>query len=114
MSDFLDPPRLNEGPLGDLAAALERATDEYVAACNRNAEAENGYLRAFHRAWVQSLDVAVTARSKHCDAMADTTEAKCVWNLAAAGERSARAKCDELKHRLMAAMSWQRTVGAQT
>ena len=114
MSDFLDPPAIGEGPLGDLAAGLERATDQYASACNRAAVAENAYLRAFHLAWVASDGVAQTVKSKWCDNQADVVEARCDHNLAIASEKAARAKCDELKNRLMACMSWQRTVGAQT
>lgn len=110
---FLDPHPV-EGALGVLSDALERATDEYVAACNATAEAENAYLRAFHREWNLALGVAVTARAKHVDAQGEPTEAKCAWNLAAAREKACRAKCEELKNRMMAAMSWQRVVGAQT
>lgn len=113
MPNVFDPPPLDEGPYGDLATALERATDAYVAACNNAAQAENGYLRAFHLAWVHADGVAATVRSKHCDNQAEVVEARCAHNLAEASEKAARAKCDELKHRLMAAMSWQRVVGAQ-
>lgn len=111
---MIDPMPFRQGPYGDISDALEHATDSFVSACNANAEAENAYLREFHRAWAQSLDVAVSARAKHVDAQGAVTEAKCAWNLAQAHERACRAKCDELKHRLMASMSWQRTVGAQT
>lgn len=114
MVDFLDPPPVGDGPLGDLSAALERATDDFVAACNANAQAENGYLRAFHVEYVGALGIAVTGRAKYCDAQQAVTEAKCEWNLTNAREKACRAKCDELRHRLMAAMSWQRVVGAQT
>lgn len=112
MADFFDPMPLGDGPLGDLAAALERATDDFVAACNATAQAENAYLRAFSREYVVTT-VAMTARAKWCDSQPDVTEAKCAWNIATAREKACRAKCDELKNRLMAAMSWQRTVGAQ-
>lgn len=104
---------VTDGPLGDLSVALERATDDYVTACNANAQAENAYLRAFSRAYVIA-DVAMTARAKWCDSQPEVTEAKCEWNIAQAREKACRSKCDELKNRLMAAMSWQRTVGAQT
>jgi hypothetical protein len=114
VSDFFDPPPIDTGPLGDLASALERATDAYARACNDAAVAENGYLRAFHLAWVSAQGVAQTVKAKHCDNQAEVVEARCEHNLAVAREKSARAKCEELKNRLMATMSWQRTVGAQT
>lgn len=108
-----DPMPFQHGPHGDISTALEQATDEYVAACNRAAVAENAYLRAFHVAWA-AAEVPATVKAKHCDNQADVVNARCNHNLAVALEKAARAKCDELKHRLMASMSWQRTVGAQT
>lgn len=113
MSDFFDPPAIDTGPLGDITSALERATDAYAQACNRAAHAENAYLRVFHLAWIAADGVAQTVKSKHCDNQADVVEARCSHNLAIAAEKAAKAKCEELRNRLMAAMSWQRTVGSQ-
>lgn len=112
VSDFDPIPASFDGPLGDLSRALEQATDAYAAACNRAAIDENFYLKAFHRGWVNSMDVAVTARSKHVDAIEDVTDAKCSWNLSIAGEKAARSKVEELRNRLMAAMNHQRFIGA--
>lgn len=93
------------GPITD---ALEHATDEYVAACNATAEAENNYARLFAAAYRQSEQVAVTARAKFCDQLEHVVEAKCVFNAAEARERACKAKVEEVRNRLMAAMSWQR------
>lgn len=114
MADFFDPPAISEGPLGDLASALEKATDAYARACNAAAVAENAYLRAFHLAWVRADGVAQTVKSKWCDNQEAVVEERCSHNLALAAEKAARAKCEELRNRLMAAMSWQRVVGSQT
>lgn len=111
---IVDPPALSDGLLGDLSTALEDATDTYAEACNRAALTENGYLRAFHLAWIAADGIAATVRSKHCDNQREVVDARCEHNIALASEKAARAKCDELKNRLMAAMSWQRVVGVQT
>ena len=111
---FFDPVSPYEGPMQEIADALEVATDEFVRAANKNAEAENAYLRAFRRAWLESDGVPATIRSKHCDQQHDVTEAKCEWNLTDAYQKGCRQKCDELTNRLMAAMSWQRATRLQS
>lgn len=110
---FFDPSPF-EGPLQEIADQLEVATDEFVRAANENATAENAYLRAFRRAWLESDGVPATIRSKHCDQAYEVNEAKCAWNLTDAYQRGCKQKCDELTNRLMAAMSWNRIVGKQT
>jgi hypothetical protein len=113
-----DPWAEFEPPVNDVYApiteALEQATDAYVEACNATAVAQNEYLRLFARAYRAHDSVAVTARPKFCDALEDVIEAKCAWNVAEARERACKAKCEELRQRLMAALSWQRLVGGQT
>jgi hypothetical protein len=111
---FFDPAPAYDGPIQAIADALEVATDEFVRAANVNAEAENAYLRAFRLAWLASDGVPATIRSKHCDQQYEVTEAKCAWNIADAVQKGCRQKCDELTNRLMAAMSWQKSVRAQT
>lgn len=111
---FFDPVSPFDGPLQEIADALEAATDSFVAACNKNAEAENAYLYAFRRAWLASDGVPATIRAKHCDQQPGVLEAKAEWNLADAGQRGWKSKCDELQARLTAAMSWQRTVRNQS
>lgn len=87
--------------------ALEAATDEYVKACNATAVAENAYLFAFAAAYQGSI-VAATARSKDADTQLAVVQTKAEWNMAAAHEKACKAKCEELRNRLMAALSWQR------
>lgn len=111
---FVDPGPAFEGPIQQIADALEAATDEFVRSANANAEAENAYLRAFRQAWLENDGVPVTIKSKECDQWFDVLEAKCAWNLADAHQKGCRQKCDELTNRLMAAMSWQKSVRAQT
>lgn len=98
--------------VGDLYSpitdALEAATDAYVKACNATALAENAYLFAFSAQYQAHGEIAATARSKFCDTLPDVVQTKAEWNAAAAHEKACKAKCDELKNRLMAAMSWQR------
>ena len=97
--------------VGDLYSpitdALEATTDAYVAACNATAEAENKY-RLIHAGAYLTSEVAVSARDKHTDSIPEVAMAKAEWRIAEARERGLKAKCDELKNRLMAAMSWQR------
>jgi len=111
---FFDPVSPFDGPLQQIADALEAATDSFVKACNKNAEAENAYLYAFRRAWLESDGVPATIRAKHVDQQVGVLEAKAEWNLADASQRGWRQKCDELTARLTAAMSWQRAVRNQT
>jgi chromosome condensin MukBEF ATPase and DNA-binding subunit MukB len=103
-------------PLLDLSDALERATDAYMVALDEEAEAENAYLREFHVAYavVCGQGIAVTARKHEAENVAQVVEARCVWNLAVARVKSARAKCSELEARLTAHQSYFRLVGAQT
>ena len=110
--DFFTPARTAAEQLSEL---LEHATDAYVNACVEAAEAENMYLRAYHVGWAEATvdGVAATVRSKSADNRSDVVEAKCAWNLAVAREKACRAKCDELKNRLVAALSHQKMVGAQ-
>lgn len=111
---FFDPAPAYEGALQEIADALEAATDEFVRAANANAEAENAYLRAFRLAWLESEGIPATIKSKHCDQQRQVTEAKCAWNIADAMQKGCRQKCDELTNRLMAAMSWQKSMRAQS
>lgn len=101
----LAPARL---PLDDLSDALEQATDTFAVKCNDAAEAENAYLRAYARSFTTS-DVAATIRPKSAEVAA--VEERAAWNLAVAAEKSARAKVEELKNRLMAAMSHTKYLG---
>lgn len=100
--------------LSQLSTTLETMTDAYADACNVTAEAENTYLRAYHKAFITAADVPATIRGKHADNQENVVEAKCAHNLAAAAERAARAKVEEVKMRLTAAMSYTRFVREQT
>ena len=113
MADFLDPAPIL-GEYEPIADALEKATDRYVAALNREAVAENGYRKALSLAYSMAGDVAATARRFHCEMQPEVVEALCDYNDATAAVKVTAAKCDELRNRLMAAMNWQRLVGAQT
>lgn len=90
---------------------LEECTDAYAKACDAAAEAENDYLRAYAIAFT-NLDVPATIRPKSAECAA--VEERALWNIAAAQEKSARAKVEEIKHRLMACMSHQRFVREAT
>lgn len=98
-------------PLESLSDALERATDRYAIACDEAAVAENDYLRAYAVAFTTS-EAAATVRPKTAECAA--VEERAVWNIKVAAEKAARAKVEEVKHRLMAAMSHQRFVREQT
>lgn len=108
VEEFLAGPPTTLEALSD---ALEAATDAYAVACNEAALAENVYLKRYATEFL-SLDVAATIRPKTAECRA--VDERAAWNIKAAVERSARQKCDELKHRLMAAMSHQKFVGSQT
>lgn len=97
--------------LSDLSTRLEEVTDAYAKACDEAAEAENAYLRAYARAFTTS-EVAATIRPKSAECAA--VEERAVWNVKVAVEKSARAKVEEIKHRLMACMSHQRFVREAT
>ena len=111
---FSDPVPFNQGPLAPIEQALEEATDALVEAADEHAEAQCQYLEAVSIAWLHADHVAITARGKHCDNQPAVVPLRCAFVRAEARERACRAKCEELKTRLMACMSWQRTVGSQT
>jgi len=108
------PNTVDTGPYEKILATMKTARLNYARACNVAADEENGYLRAFHLAWLAADHVAATVRSKHCDNQSDVVEARCRQNTAKAREKAAKAKCEELVNRLMASMSWQRTIKAET
>lgn len=107
--DFFNESAQFEGDslLERVARAYEEAVDAYGAACDENAEAENGYLRAFATAWAHALEdgVAATVRSKHCDTQADVLDALMGFKRAAAAERRWKAKVMELGARQSAVQS---------
>lgn len=109
---FSDPSH----PLLDVSAALERATDEYVAAIDGEAEAENAYLRAHAIAYAKAAveGVAATMRDKFANAQPEVVEARCAFNMAAARAKACRAKCQQLESRVNASQSYFRLVGAQS
>lgn len=99
--------------LDDLSEALANATAAYANACNETAIAENTYLKAFHTAWIENAGrTPASIRSKDADNHGEVVDAKCTLNLKEAVERSAKAKVEELRNRLMAAMSYQKYLGA--
>jgi hypothetical protein len=113
--DFLDPEPAQftgETLLERVSRAYEDAVDAYGNACDLAAFAENDYLRQFAAAWAVAVEdgVAATVRAKHCDNQKDVMDARLDWNRAAATERRSRAKVEELKNRLTAAMAHQRFV----
>lgn len=114
---FSDPeplrslPGQRRSPAELLSDQLEEVTDAYASACDASAEAENEYLRAYARSFTTS-ECAATIRPKTAECAA--VEERAAWNLASAVEKSARAKVEEVRHRLMAAMSHARIVGGQS
>lgn len=102
--------------VGELSRRMEDATDTAADAFDAEAEAENAYLAAYSVAWAVATEdkVAISARSKHVDAQPDVTAAKQEWNRAIAGRKRAAGKVEELRNRLMAAMSHQRFIREQT
>lgn len=97
--------------LSDLSTRLEEVTDAYAQACDDAAGAENDYLRAYAIAFTTS-DVPATVRPKTAECAA--VEERAIWNIKTAAEKSAKAKVEEVKHRLMACMSHQRFIREQT
>lgn len=104
------------GVLSDLSTRLEGATDAAADCFDDEAEAENDYLAAYSLAWAVATEdkVAISARSKHVDAQPEVTAAKQDWNRAIAARKRATGKVEELKNRMVAAMSHQRFVRDQT
>lgn len=103
------PNRLDPSEI--LSNDLEVATDAYAVACNEAAIAENAYLKHYAEVFLHA-DVAATIRPKtaECEAVDQRGE----WNIKTAVEKSAKAKVEELKHRLMAALSHAKVVAGQT
>lgn len=108
----LPPQFAGDSLLERISRAYEEAVDAYGDACDANAVAENQYLAAHMLAWAYAVEdgVPATTRAKHCDNQKEVAEAKAEWNRAAAIERRCRAKVEELKNRLTAAMAHQRFV----
>lgn len=112
MSDpFADPGEpaqfVGDSLLERISRAYEEAVDDYGNACDTAAMRENDYLRAFAVAWAVAVEdgIAATVRSKHCDNQKDVLAARLDWNRAAATEKRARAKSQELQNRLTACQS---------
>ena len=95
-----------------VSRAYEDAVDAYGNAADKAALAENEYLRQFAMAWAVAVEdgVAATVRAKHCDNQKDVLEARLSWNRAAAAEKRARAKSQELQNRLTACMAHTRFI----
>lgn len=93
-----------------IAREYERVIDELGVAYDREALAENEYLRLFQTAWAYAVEdkVAATTRSKHCDNQPDVCAARQEFVRASAGVKRLKAKADELQHRLVASMSHAR------
>ena len=89
----------DNNPMSELADAQEKATEAYSKSLDETAEAENAYLRSYHRAWRDSIEVV---------------EAKADWNYAKAREKSCYAKLDELNRRQIALMSYNKFLHNQT
>lgn len=102
---------MSQSVLSQLSTRLEQVTDEYASACDEAAEKENDYLRAYAIAFTTS-EVAATIRPKTAECAA--VEERALWNIATAKEKAAKAKVEEVKHRVMAAMSHQRFVREAT
>lgn len=115
---FTDPPgwggavaTFNPGPASpiiDLGNAHEIATDLEATKRDDEAKAENAYLDAFSEAWAAAFDVAMTARSKHCDAQPKVLAAKKAWNLAVSARKNASALAHSIELRHTGAMSYQK------
>lgn len=90
-----------------VSRAYEEAVDAYGNAADDAALKENEYLRQFATAWAVAVEdgIAATVRGKHCDNQKDVLEARIEWNRAAATEKRARAKSQELQNRLTAVMA---------
>ena len=111
----LDKPVVLRGhakaPSEILSDRLEEVTDAYATACDEAATAENGYLAAYAEAFLGATCAAtIRPKTAECEAV----EKRKVWNIKVAAEKSAKAKVEEVKHRLMAAMSHARIIGSQT
>ena len=97
--------------LGELSRLMEEYTDAYAAACDEEAEKENAYLRRFSTALLDSeAPATVRAKTAECQAV----EERCAWNDAVAARKRTHAKVEEVRNRLMAAMSHQRFVREAT
>lgn len=99
-----------KSPLDQITTELERHGDEWRMSLNLEAEAENAFRRVHAIAWSHASadNIAITARSKHCENQPDVVEAKCAWNLTIARSRACASKVDELKSRLFATMNDQK------
>lgn len=100
-----------KAPSEILSDRLEEVTDTYADACNATAEKENDYLREYARIFT-TTECAATIRPKTAECGA--VEQRAVWNIALAVERSCKAKVEEVRHRLMAALSHARTIRDQS
>lgn len=100
--------------LSRLSTAMETATDALAVALDEEAKAENAYLLEYHKAWLTTDDVPASIRQKATDQVEAVMKARQKWNLAKATAKGSSAKVDELKNRMMAAMSHQKFVAAQT
>lgn len=98
-------------PAEQLSDELETATDAYADACDLEAEAENAYLKAYAITFT-TAECAATIRPKTAECAA--VDERCAWNLALAVKNAKRAKVEELKHRLMAALGHQRFIREAT
>ena len=113
-TQFSDEPSQFAGDslLERISRAYEDAVDAYGNACDQAAIYENVYLAKFAMAWAVAVEdgVAATVRSKHCDNQSEVLEARLDWNRAAATEKRAKAKVEEMKNRLTACMAHTRFI----
>lgn len=105
----------DNNPMSELADAQEKATEAYSKSLDETAEAENAYLRSYHRAWRDSASIPASIRAKHTEFNSiEVVEAKADWNYAKAREKSCYAKLDELNRRQIALMSYNKFLHNQT
>jgi len=107
-------PSQRRSPGEVLSDELERWTDIYATTCDLEAEADGILLDAASEAWNAASDVAVTARQRHVDYQPQVVAARKTQLAAFAARRKAQAHVEEMKARLMAALSHAKAVRGQT
>lgn len=100
--------------LSDLAQLLEQVTDEYAAACDKAAVAENEAERAELVSFARRRDEGEAVASAEKTARLDAIDARAVHRIAAATEKALLRKVKSVESRLNAAQSHLKFVGSQT
>lgn len=102
----MDYPDEYRHPIFEVSDQLDDATDAYMQALDREAEADVAFKRAWSIALLRDNDVAATLRSKFAEAQCVEEMAELTY--ATARVKACRAKCDQLHGALSAHQSYMR------